>query len=437
MEPFTFTAATASTAATGAESATHDPHAARLALLLALFVMFASAKIFSEIFERLRQPAVVGEILAGVLIGPAMLGWVSMTPSIETLAEIGVILLMFSVGLETEPRAIFSVGKTATAVAILGVIFPFILGTAAVLLLASTIGLNAPLMPAIFVGVAMVATSVGITARVLADMNLLSHQSARVILAAAVIDDVLALLTLSTVAGLATGGSVDWIKIGSTALLAVGFVAVIALAGTRAMRVAAPKIDMLRLRDPLFVVAITLCLGLALLAEYIGIAAIIGAFLAGMVLADRSDQEHLLHKAESLVHMFLPFFLVSIGMQLKLDVFRNGWVIVLAVVLTILAVLGKYWGGLLAARGLGERTASQIGMGMVPRGEVGIVVAQIGFSLRVLDESLFGAVLFMAIATTLIAPPFLRSLFAGETGDSREANVSDQACVEEDPIAIH
>jgi Kef-type K+ transport system membrane component KefB len=137
------------------------------------------------------------------------------------------------------------------------------------------------------------------------------------------------------------------------------------------------------------------------------------------------------------VHMFLPFFLVSIGMQLKLDVFRNGWVIVLAVVLTILAVLGKYWGGLLAARGLGERTASQIGMGMVPRGEVGIVVAQIGFSLRVLDESLFGAVLFMAIATTLIAPPFLRSLFAGETGDSREANVSDEACVEEDPIAIH
>jgi Kef-type K+ transport system membrane component KefB len=408
-----------------------------LALVLALFLMFAGAKIFSEIFERLRQPAVVGEILAGVLIGPAVLGWVTVTPSIETLAEIGVILLMFSVGLETEPRAIFSVGKSATAVAILGVIFPFVFGTAAVMLLASTVGLNAPLMPAIFVGVAMVATSVGITARVLADMNLLSHQSARVILAAAVIDDVLALLTLSTVAGVASGGGINWVKIGSTALLAVGFVAIIALAGTRAMRVAAPKIEMLKLRDPLFVFAIILCLGLALLAEYIGIAAIIGAFLAGMMLADRSDQEHLLHKTEALVHVFLPFFLVSIGMKLQLEVFRDSWVILLAVVLTVLAVLGKYWGGLLAARNLGKRAAAQIGMGMVPRGEVGIVVAQIGFSLKILDERLFGAVLFMAIATTLIAPPFLRSFFAGEMGASPVANDSEEACVEEDPIAIH
>ena len=434
MENFLFIAAASATNAS--ETAAHDPHAEKLALVLSLFLMFLSAKIFSEIFERLRQPAVVGEILAGVLIGPAVLGWVTMSPGIETLAEIGVILLMFSVGLETEPRAILSVGKTATAVAVLGVVLPFVFGTAAVLLLASTIGLDAPLMPAIFVGVAMVATSVGITARVLADMNLLSHQSARVILAAAVIDDVLALLTLSTVSGIATGGGVNWIKIGSTALLAVGFVVVIAMTGTHAIKVAWPKIEKLRLSDPLFVFALTLCLGLALLAEYIGIAAIIGAFLAGMVLADRSDQDHLMHKTEALVHVFLPFFLVSIGMQLKLDVFRNGWVVLLALVLTILAVLGKYWGGLLAAGSLGKRAARQIGMGMVPRGEVGIVVAQIGATLGVLNQNLFGIVLFMAIATTLIAPPFLRTLFAGEMGASPEANDSPDSVVEEDPIFI-
>ncbi len=434
MEPHSLilAAAGAGTASNGA-GAGHDPHAERVALLVALFVMFAAAKVFAEIFERLRQPAVVGEILAGVLIGPAVLNWVSPSLATETLAEVGVILLMFSVGLETEPRAIFSVGKTAMGVAVLGIVLPFVLGAGATLLLAGPLQLQAPLVPAIFIGVAMVATSVGITARVLADMNLLSHQSARIILAAAVIDDILALLVLSAVSGLATDG-VNWVKIGATAALAVGFVALIVTAGTRAMKIAAPKIGRLRQRDPLFAFALALCLGLALLAEIIGIAAIIGAFLAGMTLADRSHEEELMHKSEALVQLFLPFFLVGIGMQLKLDVFRNPWVVVLALVLTVLAVLGKLWGGMLAARGLGRRAALQIGMGMVPRGEVGIVVAQLGFQLRVLNESLFGSALFMAIATTLIAPPFLRRLFAGES--SAPTNAPDAACVEEDPIDI-
>jgi Kef-type K+ transport system membrane component KefB len=151
-------------------------------------------------------------------------------------------------------------------------------------------------------------------------------------------------------------------------------------------------------------------------------AAIIGAFLAGMVLADRSDQSHLLHKSESLVNFMLPFFLVHIGMQVDLSAFTSVPVIATAVIITLLAVAGKYFGGLWAAGSLGKRSAAQIGMGMVPRGEVGIVAAQIGFSLGALTKTTFAIVLFMAVATTLIAPPFLRRLFAGETeSDEHEA----------------
>ena len=411
-----------------------DPHAQKLQLLVTLFVMFAAAKVMAEVFERLHQPAVVGEILAGVLIGPSLLGWVEPNLTTETLAEIGVILLMFAVGLETEPRAIFAVGKTAFGVAIAGVLLPFALGFGAIVAFGGALELSQPYVVAAFVGAAMVATSVGITARVLADMNLLSHQSARVILAAAVIDDILALLALSAVAGLASPDGINVSKLVITAVLAVAFVAFMALVGTRIIKAVAPKIQKLQMRDPLFGFALALCLGLALLSEQIGIAAIIGAFLAGMVLADRSDQDHLLHKSETLVSLFLPFFLVNIGMQVSLEAFKSPLVLGVAVVVTILAILGKYIAGVLASRNLGKRTASQIGMGMVPRGEVGIVAAQLGLALGVLDARMFAIVLFMAVATTLVAPPFLRKLFAGE-GEETTDFIPDSV-VEERPVRL-
>ena len=426
MEHFLLNVATPGAAA--------DPHAAKVQLLVTLFVMFLAAKIMAEIFERLHQPAVVGEILAGVLIGPSLLGWVEPNLTTETLAEIGVILLMFAVGLETEPRAIFAVGKTAFAVAVAGVILPFALGFGAIIAFSGSLQLSQPMVVAAFVGAAMVATSVGITARVLADMNLLSHQSARVILAAAVIDDILALLALSAVAGLASPDGIDITKLIITALLAIAFVAFMALVGTRIIKAVAPKVQKLQMRDPLFGFAMALCLGLALLSEQIGIAAIIGAFLAGMVLADRSDQEHLLHKSETLVALFLPFFLVNIGMQVSLDALKSPLVLGVAVVITIFAILGKYLGGLFAARNLGKRAAAQIGMGMVPRGEVGIVAAQLGLALGVLDARMFAIVLFMAVATTLVAPPFLRKLFAGESGEPSEL-IADSV-VEERPVRL-
>lgn len=403
----------ATNAAHAATSAASDPQAARLALLWALFVMFVAAKIGAEVFERLKQPAVVGEIVAGILVGPSVLRWFTPSHTTDALAEIGVILLMFTVGLETEPRDLFKVGPVALRVAVLGVLFPFALGACAVLGLGPMLGLEHDYVSAVFVGAAMVATSVGITARVLGDMGLLSTQAARVILGAAIIDDILALLVLSIVSGFAKPEGVNWLNIAATALLALGLVAFALLLGRRVTAVAAPAVARLHLRDAWFVVSLGLCLGLALLSERIGIAAIVGAFLAGLFFADRLEQTELLHRSESLVALFLPFFLVNIGAQVQLGVLKDWRVILLALVVTLLAVAGKYWGGKLGAKSLGADVARQVGVGMVPRGEVGIVAAQIGLGLGALSPTLFAIVLFMAVATTLIAPPMLRRAFAG------------------------
>ena len=383
--------------------------------LLSLFIMLVAAKLLAELFERLRQPAVAGEILAGVLIGPSVLNWVTPTDLTNALAEVGVIFLLFAVGLETKPAAIFKVGGRAALVAVLGVIAPFIGGW----LLMRAWGATG--VEAMFVGTAMVATSVGITARVLSSMGLLEATTARIILGAAVIDDILGLLILAVVTNLAAG-SINYASLAITAALAIGFTAFVALVGARVVRRFAPRIENLRVSHALFGVSLMLCLGLSVAAVYIGVAAIIGAFLAGMALAEATEDKPTMRKQMSGVTEFLvPLFLVNIGMQLQLDVFRNRSTILLALLVTLIAVVTKLVGCGLAAWGLGWRSAGQVGMGMVPRGEVGIVVAQIGLGLAVIDQSLYGVVLVMAVATTLIAPPFLRLLYRSEMTEAIES----------------
>ncbi|PTU31778.1 cation:proton antiporter [Stenotrophobium rhamnosiphilum] len=389
----------ADTAVSAAEHAQH--------LLLGLFLIFAAAKVMAEVFERLRQPAVIGEILAGVLIGPYVLGWVEPSEITHTLSEIGVILLLFSVGLETKPASIIKVGKTATIVAVLGVVLPFAAGWGLMELYGAT---N---IEGMFVGTAMVATSVGITARVLGGMGMLGATSSRIILGAAVIDDILGLLVLAVVASMAAG-STDFVKIGTTAGLSLGFVAVVALLLAPMLTRHVPRLGAgVRISHAAFAASIVLCLGLAAAASYIGVAAIIGAFLAGMAIAEVSEDNHELHsQIRGVTEFMVPFFLVGIGMQLNLTIFNDMNVVWMAVWVTLIAVVTKVVGCGLGAWSLGLRGAAQVGVGMVPRGEVGIVVAQIGLGMGVISESLFGVVLFMAIATTLIAPPFLRPLFA-------------------------
>jgi Kef-type K+ transport system membrane component KefB len=383
-------------------------------ILVTLFIILVVAKILAEIFERLKQPAVVGEILAGILIGPSVLNWVSPSELTTVLAEIGVIFLLFTVGLETKPAAIFKVGKSAFLVAVLGVIAPFIGGW----LLMKAWGSGG--IEALFVGTAMVATSVGITARVLGSMGLLDAPTSRIILGAAVIDDILGLLVLAAVSSLAAG-SINYIEIGFTALLSIGFTLLMVFIGAPILKRLAPTIDRLRLNDSVFIFGLLFCLGLSAAASFIGIAAIIGAFLAGMALSEATEDNHTLHKqTQGITEFLVPFFLVNIGMQLKLEVFKDTSVIVLSLLVTFIAIITKLLGCGLATWSLGLRRASQVGMGMVPRGEVGIVVAQIGLSMAVVGDSLYGVVLFMAIATTLIAPPFLKILYSTEEAAHKE-----------------
>ncbi len=369
--------------------------------------MFVAAKVAAEIFERLKMPTVPGEIIAGIIIGPSVLGLVSPSDLTNALSEIGVIFLLFLVGLQTRPADIFRVGARATVVAVLGVIVPFIAGY----LFSWWYGF--PRIEAIFIGAAMVATSVGITARVLGQMGLLSLETSRIILGAAVIDDILGLIILSVVSSLAKGG-VYYGQVLITAGLAIGFTIFVAFIGERAVKKFHPRVEKLKVGHSEFIFGLSVCLGLAFVANYIGVAAIIGAFLAGMALSESVEGTQMPRQVEAVTEFLLPFFLTDIGMQLKLDAFLTREIIVVAIVITILAVLTKLVGCGLASLSLGWKRAMQIGMGMVPRGEVGIVVAQIGFGLAAVSDAAYGVVLFMAIATTLIAPPFLKRLYKGE-----------------------
>jgi Kef-type K+ transport system membrane component KefB len=373
-------------------------------IALAMLLVFGTAKVLAEVFERFGLPAIVGEILAGVIIGPPLLHWIAPSDILTALADLGVLFLLFRVGLEVKSSELMRVGGTALLVAVLGVIAPFILGAGILL------AFRAPFIEAIFVGAAMVATSVGITAQVLAAQGLLNHPASRIILGAAVIDDVLGLIVLAMVSSMAEG-RVNPVKLGTTALAALAFTWVVAKWGTPAMRRIVPRVEAgFQAGEVQFNFAMILLFGLAVLAGYVGVAAIIGAFLAGMALAENTGQ-----RERDLVHgvseLLVPFFLAGIGMHLDLAPFRNGATLWMAVLILLAAVISKMVGCGLGALSMGIPNAVRVGCGMVPRGEVGMVVAQIGLGLGVIPANVYGVVVLMAVATTIIAPPLLNLSF--------------------------
>jgi Kef-type K+ transport system membrane component KefB len=256
------------------------------------------------------------------------------------------------------------------------------------------------------VGAAMVATSVGITAQVLASKGLLQARASRIILAAAVVDDVLGLIVLAVVSSMAEGG-VNVLELGLTAGLAIGFTLVVAKWGTKTMGKVVPRMqEQLQVGEAQFALAMVLLFGLSLLAVYAGVAAIIGAFLAGMALADTvGPRVHDL--AHGVTELLVPFFLVGIGLHFNVESFAEKYTIILSLVIFAAAILSKFIGCGLGAIRLGRADAARIGVGMVPRGEVGMVVAQIGLSLGAIPQHVYGVVVFMSVATTMVAPPLL------------------------------
>jgi Kef-type K+ transport system membrane component KefB len=373
---------------------------------LAMLLVFASAKLMAELFERLGQPGIVGEILAGVLIGPHVLGWLAPNEFLGTLSDLGVMFLLFRVGLEIHASQLMKIGGTALLVALAGVVLPFFMGW----------GISAlwgePQLESIFTGAAMVATSVGITAQVLASRGLLDTRAARIILAAAVIDDVLGLLVLALVSGLASG-AVNYLDLAITAGLAIAFTAFVAHFGTRTVRRVVPKLQArMRQAEGEFAVALVLLFALSLLAVYAGVAAIVGAFLAGMALSETAEGR-VTEMTNGVAELLVPFFLVGIGLHFDVSAFGNAGTLALAAVIFVAAVSSKFAGCGLGAIAMGRRDALRVGVGMVPRGEVGMVVAQIGLNLGVIEQNVYGTIVFMSVATTLIAPPLLRLAFRG------------------------
>lgn len=387
------------------------------AILVALFVIFASAKAAGSLFNRIGQPAVVGEILVGILLGPSVLGWITPSEPLTVLAELGVIFLLFTVGLETKPRSIIAVGPQALAVAVIGVVLPLLAGW----FLGIQWGLAQ--VEALFLGATMVATSVGITASVLNDMGLLACRPSRIILGAAIIDDILALLVLSVLSSMAAG-SIDYVELGTTTLLAIAFTGFIATLGPQIVRKVSPGLKKLKLGQSIFAGGLVLCLGFAVLAQVIGIAAIVGAFLAGMMLSETAENTSMTERAEAVSEFFVPFFLVNIGLQLDIQTFLQPSILALSAIALVLAVVTKLAGGLGVFVGRkpdkdAVREFFQVGTGMIPRGEVGLIVAQIGSGLGVLSAGVYGAALAVAVGTTIVAPPLLKIAFTGQGSDGQ------------------
>jgi Kef-type K+ transport system membrane component KefB len=266
----------------------------------------------------------------------------------------------------------------------------------------------------------MVATSVGITAEVLSSKGLISALASRIILAAAVIDDVLGLLVLAVVSSLARG-RVNVAGLALTAAVALAFTLIVAKWGTRAARRMVPHVEpRMRIQDAQFTLSLCLLFALSLAAVYAGVAAIVGAFLAGMALSETvGTRVHDL--AQGVAEFLVPFFLVGIGLNLKAGVFGEASTLTLAVAILAAAIVSKLAGCGIAAFRLGRADALRIGTGMIPRGEVGLVVAQIGQSLGVITQQVYGVVVFMAVATTLIAPPFLAAAFRGAVPEKRSS----------------
>jgi Kef-type K+ transport system membrane component KefB len=372
-------------------------------VLRQLFVLLLAAKIGDEIFKRLQAPTLIGEILGGVVVGPSILGWYASGPETLLFAEIGVVLLLFQVGLDTRLGDLLRVGGTASAVAALGVALPLAGGLATGLLLGYEFAV------ALFIGAALTATSVGVTARALRSLGVLDSTAGRVVIGAAVIDDVLAMLILAVAAGVAVG-QVDAGRIAGVVLVAVAFVGLTGVGGSRLLRRRRALLSTPRFAETPFLPGMILMLGLAALSAAIGLAAIIGSFLAGMVAGESSERRALEEEVAPVAAFFTPFFFGAIGAQVQLGALFDAALLGPLLAVCAVAVAAKLVGAFLGALRLGRPTALLVGWSMVPRGEVGIVVAGLGLQLGTIDAGLYGALVTMAIVTTLLVPPLLPGL---------------------------
>ena len=375
-------------------------------LLIGLVIILLAAKLGGELMARLGQTAVLGELLAGVVIGPGVLGLVSETEILHALAELGVLILLFEVGLEADLSKLLKAGPQAGLVAVVGVVVPFAAGFGLMH------GLGHPGLVAVFVGATLTATSVGVTARVLTDLGQLQDPAAAVVLGAAVVDDILGLLTLAVVTGIAATGRVSPGGIAFLGVKSVVFLVIAVLIALRRAPVLVGLIGRLQARGALVVSAVVFALAAAATAEWIGLAAIIGAFAAGLILSRTEPHAKIEDRIKPVADLLVPIFFVTVGMKVelsKLNPFAEGAQLGLALALAVVAIGSKLVAGL-AVYHPGTRRWP-VGVGMVPRGEVGLIFAGAGLAAAVVAPDLYSALVVMVMITTFVAPPWLKALY--------------------------
>lgn len=423
-------------------------------VLLTLVVVYAASKLGGELSKRINLPPVLGELVGGVVVGVSALHLLmfpetgatadssaimnllqvlggldaeavtrifqSQSEVISVLAELGVIVLLFEIGLESDLRELSKVGSQAAIVAVVGVAAPFLLGTVGLVTL-----FHAPVVPAVFAGAALTATSIGITSKVLSELGHLKSTEGQIIVGAAVIDDVLGIIVLAVVAGLAKTGEVDLLNVAYLIVSATVFLLGSIFLGNFFNKSFVAIADKLQTRGALLIPAITFAFVMAFLANVIHLEAILGAFAAGLVLDETDKRKELDQQVLPIADLLVPIFFVTVGAKADLGVLNpavaeNRAGLVIAAFLILVAIIGKVMTGW-AVFGQPGINRLAIGVGMIPRGEVGLVFAGIGSASGVLDKPLEAAIIMMVILTTFLAPPLLQSVLE----ESEEASASD------------
>lgn len=398
--------------------------------LFSIAVVLIAAKIGGELAEKLGVPSVLGEILAGIAIGPSALALVDLDDlltgnAITILAELGVLLLLLQVGMEMDLAELGKVGKASMTVAVIGVAAPFAGGTVAAMMLGQETKTS------IFVGAALTATSVGITARVFGDLKALSTTESRVVLGAAVADDVLGLVILTVVVKVVTDGTVGVGTVFGTFGLAIGFLVISGVVGLGLVPKGLALADRYgRSAATVSVAAFVVLFLFAGFANTAKLAPIIGAFMAGLALGKSEHRERIHRDSSSIGNLLMPIFFAQIGINTDIGVMGDPKVIGIAAVLLVIAIVGK----MISCFGLGGLRADRllVGLGMIPRGEVGLIFASIGLANGVLDDELYASLLIVMLMTTLITPPALRWRLAGAAARTT-ADVTAGEPVEEPP----
>lgn len=382
------------------------------AVLLALVVTIALTKLFGDLAQRIGQPAVLGELIAGVVLGASVLGLFDPTdPVLHALAELGVLILLFQIGLHTDLRALAKVGPAALLVGSVGVVLPFFGG------LAVALWMGMPMMPAIVIGAALTATSIGISARVLSDLGQLNTSEGQVVIGAAVFDDVVGLIILSIVASMVAGAALTLGGVTQTAAVAIGFVVLAIALGSVAIPPLIRIVAGVQVTGALGIIALGFALMLSYVAVRSGSAMIIGAFAAGLILHPTPQRKEIERSATQLGYFFVPIFFASVGASVDLATLVTREALLVGGLLIVVGVVGKFAAAYAPWWYKGDKNL--IGVAMIPRGEVGLIFAQMGLASGALLPTQFGGLMLMVVVTTFMTPPLL-SLIAKKRAANHE-----------------